>query len=276
MPSSAVSRSLQLLLRSSACLQQSRGFAIISLRHWLTAEQDRQPFHPSPTSAGGGLAGLSGFEGNLGTRYFAEKAGRGRPMFSAAHSLGTIVGSMECSLRPSPAGPPSRGRLPGSQSSGFDSSKSDSDYDGQSIFDLEGKEFKAALEALQQKQLQQGRLAPDAEPAPEPPEPSEEELRAAALQAEAQELAQNNEGALTPKLFLDLMEQGQPHEVIVKMAQRMGSILQNANFMDDIALVSLISQTRFAQPLCTSYPSRDAVDTCAAQRGLLQRVPPLS
>ena len=240
-PSSAVSRSLQLMLRSSACLQQSRGFAVISLRHWLTAEQDRQPSQPSPSFVGGGLAGLGGFDGNLGTRYFADNAGRGRSMLPAVLARDTIVATIGLTLTDFPAGPPSRGRRPGSQSSDYESSEYDSDLDVQSIYDLEGKEFEAALDALHRKQTQQGRLAPDVEPEPEPPEPTEQELRAAALQAEAHELAQNNDGALTPKLFQDLMEQGQPHEVIIKMAQRMGSILQNANFMDDIALVSLHS-----------------------------------
>ena len=37
------------------------------------------------------------------------------------------------------------------------------------------------------------------------------------------------------------MEQGQPHEVVLQMAQRMGSILESADFMEAIGAVSSTS-----------------------------------
>ena len=75
LPRKALSHSLQLLLRSSTCLQLSSGYAVVSLRHWLSAEQDQAL--PSPASCGPGLGFNQAKQETLGMRYYARQVGRG-------------------------------------------------------------------------------------------------------------------------------------------------------------------------------------------------------
>ena len=133
----------------------------------------------------------------------------------------------------SPAGPTGYG----SQSSDQD----DNDAELDALYDLSGDEFEAALDAYAEKARGRAGTAQEPEEDPQPPEPSEAEQRADALTAEAEELANNPDGALTPTMFKELMEQGQPHEVVLQMAQRMGSILESADFMEAIGAVSSTS-----------------------------------